>query len=497
LPPRKDSRAKEDTASSVIGAHDMIETFLARQPRLDLGQDEAIDAARGLYAVVHAPELLQDEGDYRAVLQRWFGLVAEGGLLVVTVPHAFLDARRDRLPVPHRPRQRRLYTPAALLAEVEDALVPNSYRLRWLADRDGGYDYALDRATPPVGQHEIALVLERIAPPKWDLAPPATQAVPLPRAAFEPLRTRVERKVAERVERILLIKLDHLGDFVMAVPALGAVRRHFPGAHITLVIGGWNEGLARRIGIADEIILFDAYPRNAEEQPVEIAGKTAELRALVGGGYDLAIDLRTFEDTRILLRDLDARHKAGLGNRGTHPFLDIFLPIDPVAEQVDHAWVRDISLSEFFQHDRCRRGRFHITCERQAARDQGEPLTFGPYWVLGPGDYLFQPFLDVDGGQAGLLAYDVAIDMRRIAFGVLDGETDLTVRFNVADKGRFEFRLWNIAGEATPAFQFFGGRLIKRGGGSTLHQSEYLALLVELAAMRLKHSAGRLAEGQA
>jgi len=490
-------RATEDAASSAIGARDMLERFLARQPCLDLGRNDVTEPEHAAHAAVYAAELLQDEGDYRAALQRWFGLVATNGLLIITVPHAFLDARRDRLPVPHRPRQRRLYTPASLLAEVEEALAPNSYRLRWLADRDAGYDYALDRATPPVGQHDIALVLERIAPPEWGLAPPAPDAAPLPEAAFESLHTRVETMGPAGIERILLLKLDHLGDFVMAVPALRAVRRHFPQAHITLVVGEWNEGLARRVGIADEVIRFNAYPRNMEEQPADITSKIAELQSLVGGGYDLAVDLRTFEDTRILLRDLDAAHKAGLGHRGVHPFLDIFLPIDPAGEHVDHAWVRDIPLGEFFQHERCRRGRFHIACEGQAAREESVPLTFGPYRLIGPGDYLFQPFLDMDAEQTGLLAYDVAINNRRIAFGVFDGEANLTAPFNLVAPGQFEFRLWNIVGEATPAFQFFGGRIIKRGSSGTLHQSEYLTLLVELVAQRLKRGLRRLAEGQA
>lgn len=487
----------QDEAASPAGdAADMLDAILTGRPSLNLS--EAKEAPEGSQQIVYAPEMLQDEADYRGALQHWFEMVAVGGQLIITVPHAFLDARRDRLPIPHRPRERRLYTPASLLAEVEEALVPNSYRLRWMADRDGGYDYALDRVMPPVGRHDIALVLERIALPSWDLAPPAPEAVALPDAAFEPPHTRVETRGQERVERIILLKLDHLGDFVMAVPALRAMRRHFPGAHITLAVGGWNEGLARRVGIADEIVVFDAYPRNAEERPVEIASQAAELRALVGGGYDLAVDMRTFEDTRILLRDLDATHKAGLGNRGVYPFLDIFLPVDPAGEHVDHAWVRDIPLREFFAHDLCRRARFHIACERKAARDGDQPLTFGPYRKIVPGGYLFQPFLDVNAEQAGLLAYDIAIDARRIAFGVFDGDTDLTVPFSVADQaGQFEFRLWNVAGEATPAFQFFGGRLIKRGSGGRLHQSEYLALLVELAAMRLKSHARPRAEGPA
>jgi len=464
----------------------MLDDFFAGRPLLDISDGK--EAPEGSQQIVYAPEMLQDEADYRGALQRWFEMVAIGGLLVLTVPHAFLETRQDWLPASRRPRQQRLYTPASLLSELEEALEPNSYRVRWLADRDAGYDYMLDRATPPVGQHDIALVVERITPPAWDLAPPAFAAAPPPDPLFEPLLTRAETMKADSVERILLLKLDHLGDFVMSVPALQSLRRHFPAAHITLVVGSWNVGLARRLEIADEVVPFDAYPRNATELPIDIPGKAAGLQALVPGRYDLAMDLRTFPDTRILLRDIDAAHKAGLGNRGAHPFLDIFLPIDPRGEQVDHAWAQDIPLAEFFARDPCKRGRFHIGCDALPAHP-AFPIVWGPYRRIAPGNYLFQPFLDADLGQA-LLAYDIALDQRRIAYGVFDGGTDVTIAFTVPDKeGQFEFRLLNVEGEAAPAFQFFGGRLIKQGLGGTLHQAEYLGLLVELAALRLKHEA--------
>ena len=459
--------------------------FLAGQPRLDLAGADA-DAADGMQAVVHAPELLQDEPDYRAALQRWFALLKVGGVLVLSVPHAFLDTRQDRLPAPQRPRQQRLYTPASLLAEVEEALVPNSYRLRWLADRDGGYDYARDRATPPTGQHDIVLVLERIAPPAWDLAPPEAAAAPAPDALFEPLRTRAETMAASDVERILVLKLDHLGDFIMGLPALRAIRRHFPAAHISLVVGEWNVDIARRVGIADELLTFDAFPRNTGEVAVDVAGKVAQFDALVTGHYDLAIDLRSFDDTRVLLRNVKASHKAGIRHRGAHPFLDIFLPLDPAGERVDHAWTETIAPSEFLALDACVRTPFQIGGIDLPIGGGEQVLVWGPYRQLVPGDYLFQPFIELETGRPGVLAYDIAVGSQRSAYGVFDGRTDLLVPFTVPDRANhFEFRLCTLPGEPAPDFHFYGGKLIKKGAGGTLHQSEYLALLVELVAMRL------------
>jgi hypothetical protein len=486
LPPRKNVRAPQTIEASAARPQDALDEFLQAQPRFDISGAADLAVQDNSQATVYVPDRLQDESDYRGALQRWFGLLRVGGVLVLTVPHAFLDTRQDRLPAPRRPHQKRLYTPASLLSEVEEALVPNSYRLRWLADRDGGYDYARDREVPPTGQHDIALVLERIAPPAWDLVPSKPAAVPPPAVAFEPLRTRAETMAAGTVERILLLKLDHLGDFLMAVPALHAVRAHFPNAHVTLVVGGWNEGLARRTGIADELLTFDAFPRDTGEVTPDIAGKAAQFDAAIAGSYDLAIDLRTFGDTRILLRNVDATHKAGIGHRGAHPFLDIFLPVDPAAEAVDHAWHDPIDIREFIALEGCARRPFQIGCSDFAAQDGEQVLVWGPYRRLAPGEYLFQPYLDLEPGRPGLLAYDIAIDSVRRVYGVFDGPADQLLPFVVPDKtSLFEFRLLTVPGEALQDFRFYGGKLIKKGAAATLHQSEYLTLLVELVAMRL------------
>ncbi|MET0184976.1 MAG: hypothetical protein ABW210_05920, partial [Achromobacter sp.] len=259
--------------------------------------------------------------------------------------------------------------------------------------------------------------------------------------------------------------------------------------HITLVVGSWNEDLARQLDIADELLVFDAFPRNTAEAPVDIAGKGSQFIELVRGGYDLAIDLRSFTDTRVLLRDIDAKKKAGIGNRGAFPFLDIFLPIDPAAEHIDHAWAGDIGSHEFACQGFCTQTRFQIIRLGEAGRSSPDALTWGPYRNLLPGNYLFQPFLDVDFGQPGSLAYDVAIDAHRVVYGVFDGTTDVNVPFTVpVGAGLFEFRLWAVGEEAMPDFRFFGGRLYKQGAGGTLHQYEYQSLLVALIAIRLSEA---------
>src|SRR5262252_3266228 len=53
--------------------------------------------------------------------------------------------------------------------------------------------------------------------------------------------------------RLLVLKLDHYGDFVIGLPALKRLREGFASDHITLVCGSWNVEFARRVDVADEV----------------------------------------------------------------------------------------------------------------------------------------------------------------------------------------------------------------------------------------------------
>jgi ADP-heptose:LPS heptosyltransferase/glycosyltransferase involved in cell wall biosynthesis len=138
-------------------------------------------------------------------------------------------------------------------------------------------------------------------------------------AVFESGTASVPRR------RLLVMKLDHIGDFVMALPALQKLRRAFPADHITYLCGPWNSDFARAAGIADEVRNYRFFAEDASQwdgQPVE---DIATFRRVAEGTFDIAIDLRVDEDTRFLLQHIDARMKCGIGTRARHPFLDVVL----------------------------------------------------------------------------------------------------------------------------------------------------------------------------
>lgn len=450
-------------------------------------------AAEG-HDIVLAADQLQDFADYRAALQAWFGAVRVGGFLIVAVPHAFLYERQLELPTALNPRQRRLYTPGMLMGEVEEALAPNSYRVRLLSDDDAGYDYATPKSVEPEGHSDVLLVLEKIAPPAWQLDMPLTGIkAETPDYGFEPQRTRVEVVTRPTIARVLILKLDHLGDFIMGLPALEKARAVFAGAEITLVVGSWNVQMARDMGLADRVIAFDAFPRNSTEEEPNPVERGEIFRQTVTGDYDLAIDLRTDLDTRFLLRSVKAGLKAGVGTRAQFPYLDIFLPLDFNRNEPETAREYRFNNHDFISQGPVARNDYR-SVSRAATVEREWAIFWGPYHHLRPGTYFFEPWFEIAEGSEGMLLMDVALDTKRVASTTVPAPGRVRLEFAVEKpNASFEFRIFTVEGMPSVDLSFFGGRLVRAGAASVLHQSEYLQLLIELVRLRLERT-GVLAE---
>ena len=136
------------------------------------------------------------------------------------------------------------------------------------------------------------------------------------------------------IRRILVLKPDHIGDFLMVDPAIALLRQFFPEARIELVCGSWNVGLAERLGRFDAVHAVDMFHEVSGEQSSEVVAEEARergakaLAALALGPFDLAVDLRYDMDSRRFLQNVDARAYAGFGQASAIPFLDIVVPRD-------------------------------------------------------------------------------------------------------------------------------------------------------------------------
>ena len=118
---------------------------------------------------VFSSHCLEHIRDYVIAIQEWHRVVKTGGFIITVVPSGALYERRRRPPSRWNPDHARTYSPASLLAEFEAALVPNSYRIRHLAENDLWYRYDDTPDNHPFGCYEIECVVEKIAPPSWNL----------------------------------------------------------------------------------------------------------------------------------------------------------------------------------------------------------------------------------------------------------------------------------------------------------------------------------------
>jgi heptosyltransferase-2/heptosyltransferase-3 len=118
----------------------------------------------------------------------------------------------------------------------------------------------------------------------------------------------------ENPQRILWIRLDHIGDGIMNMPALASLRVKFPDAQIDALVRAPFAPLLDELHLVDQIILGDS-PRFPNKP-----GMMGRLSALISlrkqakkmrGHYDLAIDARGDDVARLVAFWSKAPHRLG------------------------------------------------------------------------------------------------------------------------------------------------------------------------------------------
>jgi lipopolysaccharide heptosyltransferase II len=135
---------------------------------------------------------------------------------------------------------------------------------------------------------------------------------------------------ARSIRKILVVKLDHIGDSVGAVPAVRRLKRAFPQAALCVLAGSWTTALWAMIGEIDEMIPFDLFSAQSDVAPRELTQSERRVlqERLEAYAFDIAIDLRLHPESRPLLRHAGARYTAGFDHQSRFPWLDIALQWD-------------------------------------------------------------------------------------------------------------------------------------------------------------------------
>ncbi|MGA0557942.1 glycosyltransferase family 9 protein [Larkinella sp. VNQ87] len=103
---------------------------------------------------------------------------------------------------------------------------------------------------------------------------------------------KIENALGEVPQNIAVFRAIKLGDLLVTVPALRALRRAFPKAHIALISLPWAQDFVNRFpAYLDEFISFPGWP-GLPEQPVDPAKTTEFLRMMQQRAFDLVIQMQ-------------------------------------------------------------------------------------------------------------------------------------------------------------------------------------------------------------
>ncbi len=103
----------------------------------------------------------------------------------------------------------------------------------------------------------------------------------------------------ETVERILIIKLRQIGDVLLAVPTIRAVRERYPVATIAVCVASGTEEMLTGNPLLNEVIVFDREGKG-ENVFGRIWREICFVFALRARGFDMTIDLTSGDRAAIL-----------------------------------------------------------------------------------------------------------------------------------------------------------------------------------------------------
>ncbi len=152
--------------------------------------------------------------------------------------------------------------------------------------------------------------------------------VTLASAGARLLAPLLARPAAAPPAEILLLRLDRIGDVLMSLPAIGALRDALPEAKIRLAVGEWSKEIAQDAPV-DEVLVWSApWVGRKDEGARSLVSLFQVARSRVALRPDLAIDLQGDSRAMWLMAATGARARAGYANTGSAALLTAIADLD-------------------------------------------------------------------------------------------------------------------------------------------------------------------------
>ncbi len=119
----------------------------------------------------------------------------------------------------------------------------------------------------------------------------------------------------QHIEKILIIRIDRIGDIVLSTPALKAIKQAFPHSELTVLASPSNSPLIFNNPNIDHIVVYDR--RGSFIDRIRVIQKLRE------SGFDLAIDpYADYElETALIAFFSGAKRRIGYASYGREVFL--------------------------------------------------------------------------------------------------------------------------------------------------------------------------------
>ena len=113
-----------------------------------------------------------------------------------------------------------------------------------------------------------------------------------------------EPRLADGARKVLILRMDRIGDMLLSTPAIRNLREGLPSAHLTLIASPYNAPVLRGWEAVDEVRVYDLkWPASR---------KRGFARRLREEGYDLCVVLSTLMESYRLAFGSRARIRAGI-----------------------------------------------------------------------------------------------------------------------------------------------------------------------------------------
>lgn len=107
----------------------------------------------------------------------------------------------------------------------------------------------------------------------------------------------MKSNIAENIGRIVVIRLDNIGDVIMTGPALRAIKAALPDAHLTLLGSPGGAQAAALLPWVDDVLIWRALWQDLGQLPFDPAREWELVAKLRAGPFDMAIIFTSFRQS--------------------------------------------------------------------------------------------------------------------------------------------------------------------------------------------------------